>query len=546
MIGWAIESVLASALLMVLVLAVRGPVRRSFGPGIAYALWVLPAARLLLPPLPAAWRDEAAAPITRASEGITVMVVEPLGLAPADALSAAAPASHMPSLALLLVGLWIAGGAAFLLWHLIAHARFCRRILAAARSVLRGPVNVVESNAASGPLAFGIWRKYVAFPGDFSERYDADERALALEHELTHHQRGDLLANWAALIVLAIHWFNPIAWRAFRAFRADQEMACDARVLAGRDAAFRHAYGRAIVKSAHGGAISPACHLHTINDLKGRLRMLSVGKKSRARVLGGAASVAVLALAALGLTASGTQAAERLRSHVTNSIGVDIATLDAAMPTVAVAPAAVGAQQATPEAAPPAPPAPPSADGSPAPVVVVDGNTDQHREWTDKDGKRHVVVIRHRTSSDTDALAVEAAADALADSNGDGKPAMVKRVIVRGQNGKTMTDDISGVDIPEITSADCPADGNDRQTVIHGTKGDKKTMVICLNRIQRLADNAAKLAANSRDIERNAYQQALTGLRHAREGADVRNIPEASKAIDEAIAELEADLAKLN
>ncbi len=111
--------------------------------------------------------------------------------------------------------------------------------------------------------------KYVAFPCDFTERYDEQERDLALAHELGHHVRGDLIANWVALVVLAIHWFNPVAWRAFRAFRADQEMACDALVLAGRAQALRHAYGRAIVKSAHGGAVSAACHLHTINEAKG-------------------------------------------------------------------------------------------------------------------------------------------------------------------------------------------------------------------------------------------------------------------------------------
>ena len=64
------------------------------------------------------------------------------------------------------------------------------------------------------------------------------------------------MANWVALAVLALHWFNPLAWYAFRAFRADQEMANDARVLARLGSAARHAYACAIVKAAHGGAIA--------------------------------------------------------------------------------------------------------------------------------------------------------------------------------------------------------------------------------------------------------------------------------------------------
>ena len=65
---------------------------------------------------------------------------------------------------------------------------------------IEGGVRLIETSAASGPLAFGIWRRYVAFPRDFAERYDADERNLALPHELGHHARGDLIANWVALV----------------------------------------------------------------------------------------------------------------------------------------------------------------------------------------------------------------------------------------------------------------------------------------------------------------------------------------------------------
>ncbi len=296
----AIETFVATTLLMLLVLAIRGPVRKAFGAHMAYALWLLPVLRLLLPPLPGNWQlSGLIAPLTReATEApavamgvlnadtlppgidksvLTQVDFEVAGHHAAAALVPPMQVAHGPSVALLLLGLWALGALAFLAYHLIAHSRYCRTLLNRARvdrTVAQGRVRVIETDAAHGPLAFGIFRKYVAFPRDFSERYDELERDLALAHELGHHVRGDLIANWVALVVLAIHWFNPIAWRAFRAFRADQEMACDALVLAGRAEALRHAYGRAIVKSAHGGAVSAACHLHTINEVKGRLRML--------------------------------------------------------------------------------------------------------------------------------------------------------------------------------------------------------------------------------------------------------------------------------
>ena len=48
---WLIDTALYTALLIALVLVLRRPVARHFGPGMAYALWALPLLRLFLPPL---------------------------------------------------------------------------------------------------------------------------------------------------------------------------------------------------------------------------------------------------------------------------------------------------------------------------------------------------------------------------------------------------------------------------------------------------------------------------------------------------------------
>ena len=54
--------------LIVLVLAARRPVARTFGPQYAYALWALPFIRLVLPPLTLpAWMAPAAPVATRAT-----------------------------------------------------------------------------------------------------------------------------------------------------------------------------------------------------------------------------------------------------------------------------------------------------------------------------------------------------------------------------------------------------------------------------------------------------------------------------------------------
>ncbi|MGV3458301.1 M56 family metallopeptidase [Sphingomonas sp.] len=525
MIAWMVETCVATTLLMLLVLALRKPVREQFGPNIAYALWLLPVLRLLMPPLPGAWsfteflgglNYAAEAPTTAASTQTIIdqaLIQAQVDMA-ASATTTVSEASVVtvsgPSLLLIVGTIWAAGALGFLLWHIVSHSRFCANLMRKAevrRTVADGRVHVIETDAATGPLAFGIWRKYVAFPRDFADRYDPVERNLALAHELGHHLRGDLIANWIALVVLALHWFNPVAWRAFRAFRADQELACDALVLSGRAPALRHAYGRAIVKSAHGGAVSAACHLHTVNELKGRLKMLSKhNPKSRARVTTGIAGAAALTLAGLALTASGAGAV---------MTQADAPTPPAA-PEAPAAPAAVAAVQApeTP-AAPDAPKAPEgSAEKRVHRIVMV--------ERKDKDGKE--------VKTETRVIRMK----------GDGKEFV-------------WTGDMD-IDI-DVKSMKCGGSKDDAVKV-ETRDGDKRKVVICTDRIEMRADAAEAKAKGAEALARRAQvfalasadmgkRHAMMGLKMARSSIEAQTELSAEqkaaalKGIDDAIRELE-------
>ena len=52
-----------------------------------------------------------------------------------------------------------------------------------------------------------------------------------LLHELHHIRHRDLLWNWAATAVQALHWFNPLVWFVVSRFQADRELRCDAGAL---------------------------------------------------------------------------------------------------------------------------------------------------------------------------------------------------------------------------------------------------------------------------------------------------------------------------
>ncbi len=305
--SWINETMIATTILMVAVLALRGPVSRIFGARASYLLWLAPALRMILPPLPAAWLGGAAAmPVsnTNFAPGFAdVSVAMASSTSPAPVVTAAAGGgAAWPIVSL---AIWLGGAALFFAWHCLAYRRFKARVMAEADYLdAEGRIQVARSAAISSPIALGIFGRAVIVPADFGHRYSVTEQRLALDHELTHHNRWDLPANLAALVMLSLHWFNPIAHIAHRAFRLDQEAACDALVLAGASADERHAYGTALFKSATARMPLAVCAMGTTTQLKSRLRRIVSGIPGNTATRAGMLAAGVAVIAGLGITAS--------------------------------------------------------------------------------------------------------------------------------------------------------------------------------------------------------------------------------------------------
>lgn len=342
MIAWLTDTFIYTALLIAAVLLLRRPVAQNFGPQIAYALWALPLLRLAMPPLvlPASFAPEQAAevPATTMSVPVDAALVAAAPMAPV-----AEPG--LPWIALAFAA-WVAGALLFLGWRYWSYFAMRRDLLAGSRPVGEaGDVRLVETPAVDAPVAFGVIDKVVALPMEFMALEDRAARDLAIEHELAHHRGRDLLANLLAQPLLALHWFNPLAWIGWRAMRRDQEAACDARVIARRGPAERAHYGQVIASFAAGprlGLAAPmACPMASIWGEKSiihRLRSLNMLDISPRRRIAGRVLWVGAALA-LPLTAS---------------VSYAVAPPPPA-PPAPVAPAA--------PPAPPAPALPPEADG---------------------------------------------------------------------------------------------------------------------------------------------------------------------------------------
>lgn len=291
--------VLASSGAIVAALLLRGPVRRLAGADAAYLCWVVVPAAMI----------GASLPVLRVAPALVLAMVADMK-APALLAQALAPSATS----------WIA--LALLAWA--AGALVCAGLLAAAqRSFVRSLGLLTESDgvlvAASGvhgPALLGLWRPNIVVPSDFASRYTEQERALILAHERLHAARRDPLANAFLALLQCAFWFNPLMHIAASRFRFDQELACDAGVMA-RAHGQRQAYAAAMLKTQSTGAPALAtCHWQSSHPLKERIMQLKQTPNT-ARRRAGLAVVALLACAGLlGTVAARAETAQQHTYHV--------------------------------------------------------------------------------------------------------------------------------------------------------------------------------------------------------------------------------------
>ena len=281
-IALLIQATLVGSAAIALVLLARQPLRRAFGARVAYAAWWLVPAAVLALAAPAASSGDVAA--------IGVRLAAPLGVATGFA-GREAGFSWQPWA----LGAWACGAIACALLMASAQAKF-RAALGALRP--HGDAWRSEHAAQGLPATVGVLAPRIVLPADFDSRYDAPQRALILAHERVHVARGDARANLAVAALRALGWFNPLVHVAARRFRHDQELACDAIVVACHPRS-RRAYGDALLQAQCAAQASPlGCHFGFGHPLKERIAMLREPIATRRRRIAGNAAVAILVSAA--------------------------------------------------------------------------------------------------------------------------------------------------------------------------------------------------------------------------------------------------------
>ena len=332
-LGWLFLSSLQAGVLVALIITVQLLFGRALSPQWRAALWLLLLARLILP-----WGPESRAsvfnmvpsfveqsqpvpgpPVNGEPRALTDLPPAKPADIPARELRNAAPSVSAGEVA---VGVWSLGFGMVLFSVFWADLQLMRR-LRRVRPVtdervtallecckeemgVHAPLSVVVTDQVGMPSLLGFVHPRILLPKGLLDALGPEQLRFILLHELAHVQRLDIVVGWVAVVLQALHWFNPLVWFAFHRMRADRELACDAAVLScvGKECAV--AYGRTIIALLERASARPrllplAGMAETRPQLKRRIAMIAKFKKNRP-FLSAVATLILLLLAAVTLT----------------------------------------------------------------------------------------------------------------------------------------------------------------------------------------------------------------------------------------------------
>jgi bla regulator protein blaR1 len=253
----------ASSVAILLVGLLRKPLRMAVGARAAYWLWLLVPATAFAALLP---------PPSQKVRVISALLPSGVSAVLSSVARVATP-SHSSAYVFAALVIWATG--AVIMFALLLRRQ--RRFVQSLGRMTSDANGVRRSGAIVSPMLVGAWRSQIVVPVDFEIRYPEEERQLVLAHERAHLARRDILANVFAAIWLCLFWFNPLMYWAMGRLRLDQELACDAQVLARSKTAPRR-YADALLNSQlatqSAWRMPIGCHWQSSHPLKERVAML--------------------------------------------------------------------------------------------------------------------------------------------------------------------------------------------------------------------------------------------------------------------------------
>ena len=275
--NFLIEANIMASIAIVMMIAMRGFLRKQVGNTAICFGWLLVAVRLLLPlSLPNPFIAFIRSPMAQDSaiRPIAGQVKVRLQDALSDLARTLWDTNHITLgnrvedivtgieyafVPITLAYVYLAGVAAVLLWFAFSNVRFRWYLRSGRIEEISGklkdqyeamcterkvkPVPVYFTDPLPSACLAGVFRPFIALPLTAKPQ----EAIQVLTHEVCHIKNHDPLWNVLRLLCCAIHWFNPLVWIAASMSRTDTELRCDDRVIASMEQEERQAYANVLL-----------------------------------------------------------------------------------------------------------------------------------------------------------------------------------------------------------------------------------------------------------------------------------------------------------
>lgn len=108
-------------------------------------------------------------------------------------------------------------------------------------------IKVVKTAEIQTPFVLGVFHPMICLP---EKELPQEEWRFIFSHEIAHIRRRDVMVKWIGLIIILMHWFNPLSYLLLGELNKVSEYRCDEIVLRTLGDDKRGKYARLIVYAA--------------------------------------------------------------------------------------------------------------------------------------------------------------------------------------------------------------------------------------------------------------------------------------------------------
>lgn len=175
--------------------------------------------------------------------------------------------------------IWICGMLLMVTYSIVSYTRLYIKL----KATILCRDNVYYCDNIDTPFILGVFYPKIYIPSNLS----CEHLEYVISHENAHIKRWDYLWKPIGILLLTVHWFNPLMWVAYILLCRDIESACDEKVIRDMSDEYKKGYSTALLAcSVHNRSIVTCPVAFGETGVKTRIKsVLSYKRPAKALVI---------------------------------------------------------------------------------------------------------------------------------------------------------------------------------------------------------------------------------------------------------------------